>query len=76
VSGAWSNTSDTLDIEYEWLLDGVPQGVNALAPASTNVTGGPFAIGSRVVLRVRYTQGVGFEGAWATSHPVRITDLV
>jgi hypothetical protein len=77
VSGAWTNTNDSIAIDWEWILDGVPQGPDLGNPAgTTNTTGGPFDIGARVVLRVRYTQGPGYEGAWATSHPVRITDLV
>jgi hypothetical protein len=76
VSAAWTNTNDDLDIEYEWILAGVPQGDVGDTPGSTSETGGPFDIGLRVAIRVRYTQGPGYEGAWVTSSAVRITEMV
>lgn len=76
VNSAWENTSDTLNMDGEWIVGGVPQGAFALPPGTENVTGGPFTIGSRITFRVRYNQGASYPGDWATSHAVRVGDLV
>jgi len=60
----WVNTNMVDGIEFELFLEGVSQGVDSQTAGSTSyATAGE--IGEHWSGRVRYTAGVGLEGAWS-----------